>query len=63
VYFNAQPSSSGIIDPTIQDVPNGVYIEDTDGILYRKSAWPSSGVTPNSVVVIANECKVRLALT
>lgn len=62
VYFSTQ-SSNSIIDPTVQDVPNGVYIEDTDGILYRKSAWPSSGVTPNSVVVITDDCKVRLALT
>ena len=41
----------------------GVYIEATDGTLYTSSTWASAGKTSNAVVVIADACKVRMALT
>ncbi len=42
----------------------GVYIEDTNGKLFTSSEWGSaSHATANSVVVLTDVCKVRLALT
>lgn len=41
----------------------GVYVEAIDGTLYKSSFWASSGKTANAVVVIADACKVRIALT
>ena len=41
----------------------GVFIESTDGRLYPRLNWASSGKTANAVVVLTSACKVRMALT
>lgn len=41
---------------------NGVYIEATNGKLFTDKKWTGS-LTPNSVVVIQNEVRFRIALT
>ena len=40
----------------------GAYVEATDGTLYTASAWSGSGKTANSVVLLTDACKVRIAL-
>lgn len=40
----------------------GAYVEATDGTLYTSSMWASSGKTANSIVVLTDVCKIRLAL-
>ena len=42
--------------------PNGVFIEATDGMLYTSSNWDSSK-TPNSIVVLTDSVKFKMALT
>lgn len=49
-------SSSGEIE-----VPNGVYIQDTDGVLWQEAAWDGSA-TPNGIAVVADECRFVIAL-
>lgn len=41
---------------------NGVYIEDINGELFTANKWTGS-LTPNSVVVIQDEVRFRIALT
>lgn len=41
---------------------NGVYIEATNGKLFTSDKWTGS-LTPNSVVVIQDEVRFRIALT
>ena len=41
---------------------NGVYIEATDGELFTSDKWTGS-LTPNSVVVVQDEVRFRIALT
>ena len=41
---------------------NGVYIEATNGELFTSDKWTGS-LTPNSVVVIQDEVRFRIALT
>ena len=43
-------------------VMNGVYIEATNGKLFTYNKW-TGNLTPNSVVVIQNEVRFRIALT
>lgn len=43
------------------EVPNGVYIQDTDGVLWQEAAWDGSA-TPNGVAVVADECRFVIAL-
>lgn len=43
------------------EVPNGVYIQDTDGVLWQKAAWDGSA-TPNGVAVVADECRFVIAM-
>lgn len=44
------------------EVPNGVYIQDTDGVLWQEAAWDGSA-TPNGVAVVADECRFVIALS
>ena len=48
----------------LKDIPitNGVYIEATNGKLFTSDKWTGS-LTPNSVVVIQDEVRFRIALT
>ena len=48
----------------LKDLPitNGVYIEATNGKLFTSDKWTGS-LTPNSVVVIQDEVRFRIALT
>lgn len=41
---------------------NGVLIEATDGTLYKSSNW-SSNKTPNSIVVLSDSARFRIAVT
>lgn len=41
---------------------NGVYIEATNGELFTADKWTGS-LTPNSIVVIQDEVRFRIALT
>ena len=43
------------------EVPNGVYIQDTDGVLWQEAAWDGSA-TPNGIAVVADECRFVIAL-
>ena len=43
-------------------IPNGVFIEATDGTLYSPFAW-ASNKTPNSIVVSSDSVRLRIALT
>jgi hypothetical protein len=40
----------------------GVYIEATDGTLYSKDTWPSTGKTPNSIVLRTGNVSIKMAL-
>jgi len=40
----------------------GVYIEAIDGTLYTSSSWSSASKTPNSVVLLTDNVKRRIAL-
>lgn len=42
---------------------NGVYIQDTNGVLYTKKKWSNSGKTANAIAVIADECRFLISLT
>lgn len=44
------------------EVPNGVYIQDTDGVLWQEAAWDGSA-TPNGVAVVADECRFVIAMS
>lgn len=41
---------------------NGVYIQDTNGVLYTKKKWSNSGKTANAIAVIADECRFIISL-
>lgn len=41
---------------------NGVYIQDTNGLLYTKEKWSKSGKTPNAIAVITDECRFLISL-
>ena len=43
-------------------VSNGVFIESIDGMLYTSSNW-TSGKTANSIVVVSDSARFRMALT
>lgn len=43
------------------EVPNGVYIQDTDGVLWQEAAWDGSA-TPNGIAVVTDECRFVIAL-
>lgn len=43
------------------EVPNGIYIQDTDGVLWQKAAWDGSA-TPNGVAVVTDECRFVIAM-
>ena len=41
----------------------GAFVEATDGTLYTAAQWSSAGKTPNSIVLLTNVCKFRIALS
>lgn len=43
------------------EVPNGVYIQDTDGVLWQEAAWDGSA-TPNGIAVVTDECRFVIAM-
>lgn len=44
------------------EVPNGVYIQDADGVLWQEAAWDGSA-TPNGVAVVTDECRFVIAMS
>lgn len=45
-----------------ESIPNGAYIESVDGVLYDNNSWDAKK-TANSVVVVTDKQKVRIALS
>ena len=45
-----------------ESIPNGAYIESVDGVLYDNNSWDANK-TANSVVVVTDKQKVRIALS
>lgn len=45
-----------------ENIPNGAYIESVDGVLYDNNSW-NAKKTANSVVVVTDKQKVRIALS
>lgn len=43
------------------EVPNGVYIQDTDGVLWEYGTWDGSA-TKNGVAVVTDECRFVIEL-
>lgn len=41
---------------------NGIYIQDTNGLLYTKEKWSKSSKTANAIAVITDECRFLISL-
>lgn len=50
-------------DSLLFKIENGVYVQDTNGLLYTKEKWSKVGKTANAIAVIADECRFIISLT
>lgn len=60
--YNYRIKSAYRGDDLVFNLENGVYIQDTNGLLYTKEKWSKSGKTPNAIAVITDECRFIISL-
>ena len=60
-YYRIKSAYRG--DELVFWLENGVYIQDTNGLLYTKEKWSNSGKTANAIAVITDECRFIISLT